>query len=218
VLADLKSLSLVETMVVSTGVAAYHFSLTHLALQYARDNLCDKTLVALSRQLTITSLDLYLDRLAAEMLGQLSPLASQLVRLALCVLDDDDAAVPQKVDPFLKLCTRLKHLTFSAEDTPSVIHLLLSLESWTLSYCEEAEVALILDVLDSKATAVSKLERLCIQPEYAPDAIEAVYEAQSWQRWPELEEVCRQKKIRLSVIWREEERGEPISTCPEPSY
>jgi hypothetical protein len=199
VLADLKSLSLVETMVVSTGVAAYHFSLTHLALQYARDNLCDKTLVALSRQLTITSLDLYLDRLAAEMLGQLSPLASQLVRLALCVLDDDDAAVPQKVDPFLKLCTRLKHLTFSAEDTPSVIHLLLSLESWTLTYCEEAEVASILDVLNSKATAVSKLQRLCIQLDDEGDVIHAIRKVQSWEGWTELEEVCRQKKIKLIV-------------------
>ena len=198
-LADLKSLSLVETMVVSTGVPAYHFSLTHLALQYARDNLCDKTLVALSRQLTITSLDLYLDRLAAEMLDQLSPLASQLVRLALCVLDDDDAAVPQIVDPFLKLCTRLKHLTFSAEDTPSVIHLLLSLESWTLTYCEEAEVASILDVLNSKATAVSKLQRLSLYSRYGEPLADTVREVQSWEGWTELEEVCRQTKIRLSV-------------------
>jgi hypothetical protein len=200
VLADLKSLRLESTNVESTDLPAYLFSLTHLVLHSTDyDSLSDETIVALSRQLTITSLDLYLDRLAAEMLGQLSPLASQLVRLALCVLDDDDAAVPQKVDPFLKLCTRLKHLTFPAEDTPSVIHLLLSLESWTLTYCEEAEVASILDVLNSKATAVSKLQRLCIQLDDEGDVIHAIRKVQSWEGWTELEEVCRQKKIKLIV-------------------
>jgi hypothetical protein len=210
-LADLKSLTLEETMVVSTSVSAYHFSLAHLALHCTdNDSLSDETIVALSRQVTITSLDLHLDESRVEMLVQLSPLAPQLVRLDLDMLDDDGAAVPRIVDPFLELCTRLKHLTFSDEYTLSVIHLPRLLESWTLTYCEEANVALTLDVLNSKATAVSKLERLCIQPKYAADVIDAVCEAQSWDGWSEVEEVCRQKKIRLSVgsFGSEEVQGE----------
>jgi hypothetical protein len=199
VLADLKSLSLGHTQVASTNNPAYHFSLTHLAVRYAEDDLCDETLAALSRQVSITSLYLYLDGSAVGILGQLSPLASQLVRLDLAMVGDDDAAVPQIVDPFLKRCTRLKHLTFWAEDTPSVIHLPRPLESWTSRYCDEAEVVSILDVLNSKATAVSKLERLCILPDDTSDVIEAVCEAQSWEGWQELEEVCQQKKIKLTL-------------------
>jgi hypothetical protein len=222
VLADLKSLSLVETMVVSTGVPAYHFSLTHLALQYARDDLCDKTLVALSRQLTITSLDLYLDGLAAEMLDQLSPLASQLVRLDLGMLDDDEAAVPRIVDPFLELCTRLKHLTFSAEYTPSVIYLPRLLQSWTLTSCQEADVALTLGVLNSKATAVSKLQRLTIHYNSRMRLAGTVRKVQSWDGWSELQEVCRQKKITLSVKARlssgSEAQGESMFPPDEPLY
>jgi hypothetical protein len=200
-------------MVASTELPAYHFALTHLALQYADEDLSDETLVALSRQLTITSLDLYLCRSAVEVLHHLLPLAPQLVRLHLDMLDDDDAAVPQIVDPFLKQCTRLKHLTFSAEYTPSTNHVPAPLKSWTLFECDEANVALILDVLNSKATAVSKLERLRIPLKEASDVIDAVCEARSCDGWVELEEVCRQKKIRLSVMWYGQERGEPISTC-----
>jgi hypothetical protein len=209
-LADLKSLRLEETMVVSTGVSAYHFSLTRLALHCTDyDSLSDETLVALSRQVSITSLDLYLDRSTVEVLHQLSPLAPQLVRLDLDMLDDDgEVAVPRMVDPFLKGCTRLKHLTSWASDYPSILHLPASLESWLLYPCGEAEVASILDVLNSKATAYSKLERLCIQLEDESDLDDAVCEAQSWDGWLELEEVCRQKKIRMSVKSRGEERGE----------
>jgi hypothetical protein len=193
-------LRLDETMVVSTGVPAYHYSLTHLVIKCPDyDDLCDETLAALSCQVSITSLYLYLDGSAAEMLGQLSPLASQLVRLDLGVVDDDEAAVPQIVDPFLKRCTRLKHLTFWAEDTPSVIHLLLSLESWTLTYCHEANIASILDVLDSKATAVSKLQRLTIHYDSGTRPSDAIRKVQMWEGWQELEEVCQQKKIKLTL-------------------
>jgi hypothetical protein len=214
VLADLKSLRLESTNVESTDLPAYLFSLTHLVLHSTDyDSLSDETIVALSRQLTITSLDLHLFGSAVKVLHYLAPFAPQLVRLHLDMLDNDDAAVPQIVDGFLELCTRLKHLTFWAEDTPSVIHVPLPLESWTLSYCKEAEVALILDVLNSKATAVSKLQRLTIHYDSGTPLSDAMRKVQMWEGWSELQEVCRKKKIRLSVMWYGEERGEPISTC-----
>jgi hypothetical protein len=182
---------------------AYHFALVHLTLVNYGDDLSEETLVALSRQVSITSLKLNLIGSEVAMLSDLFPLAHQLVRLELNLdkHDDDLFATERQVNLFLPQCIQLKHLTCYRGHIPSIFYLpgAGSLESWKVSGCQESSVAPIMDVLQSKARAISKLQRLSICPAGEDDVLDAVHEAQSWDGWTEIEEVCRQKKIKLSV-------------------
>jgi hypothetical protein len=192
---------------------AYRFALAHLTLDDGSNDVSDQTLIALSRQVSITSLKLDLTGSAVEMLDKLSPLASQLFRLELNVGDDadDQVAATRGADLFLQQSTQLKHLTFSADNVASVIHVLNQLESWTTTWCDESCVAPILDVLKSKAIVISKLQRLCIQPSENYTTLEAASKPQGWEGWLEIEEACRQKKIKLSVGIR---GSETVSASP----
>jgi hypothetical protein len=183
---------------------AYHFALIRLTLVDNGDDLSEETLVALSRQVSITSLRLNLFGSAVAMLSDLFPLAHQLVRLELNLDDDDDDdlfATERRVNLFLPQCIQLKHLTCYRGHIPSIFYLPRagSLESWKVSECEESSVAPILDVLQSKAMAISKLQRLSICLAGESDLHDAVRRAEGWEGWWEIEKVCRQKKIKLSV-------------------
>jgi hypothetical protein len=201
-------LELIETSVTSNQLPAYPFALVHLTLVDLADNLSDQTLVALSRQVSITSVELTLGRPAVRILHRLSSLAPQLVKLELDIHNDDEFATTRGVDLFLQQCTQLEHFTLAHYNTPSIIHLPSPLKSWTATRCDESCVAPILDVLKSKAIVISKLQRICIHPSHVVTAPEAAREAQSWDGWMEIEEVCRQNKIELRVI-----ASQPVSTC-----
>jgi hypothetical protein len=214
-------LELSETSVTSNQLPAYPFALVYLTLvdlaDDLADDLSDQTLVALSRQVSITSLKLDLIGSAVEMLGKLSPLASQLFRRELNIGDDadDQVAATRGADLFLQQCTQLEHFALANQNTPSIIHLPSPLKSWTATWCDESCVAPILDVLKSKAIVISKLQRLCIQPIEDYTTLEAASNPQGWEGWLEIEEVCRQKKIKLSLgrYGTEGEQGESISPC-----
>lgn len=212
VLADLKSLAFFSTSFNSPGLPSYPFALAHLCIQYSRNLPSDQTLLALGRQVSIASLQLSLHTNTIGVLDTLLPLASRLVRLDLTLWDLGKVAAAASVDPFLERCTQLKHLTSKGFIDSSIIQLTRSLESWTLPCYDPEDLVPILDVLNSKVAAISKLQCLRIHLQIASNVSAAVHEAQSWDGWAEIEEVCRRGKIRLSVEWRDEEQGEPMHT------
>jgi hypothetical protein len=207
-------LELRSTIITSTTLSTYPFALAHLIFACPPNDVSDQTLVALSRQISITSVELTLGRPAVRILHHLSSLAPQLVKLEFDIRNDGFATT-RGVNLFLQQCTQLEHFTLANQNTPSIIHLPSPLKSWTATCCHQWNLAVILDVLKSKAMAISKLQCIYIQPSDVNTTPGAVSLAQSWDGWTEIEEACRQKKIKLSVGIRgsEEEQGEYISTC-----
>jgi hypothetical protein len=210
-------LELRSTIITSTTLSTYPFALAHLIFAYPPNDVSDQTLVALSRQVSATSLELILSEPpTVRMLHHLSPLALRLVKLELDTrFADDQVAATRGADLFLQQCTQLEHFALANQNTPSIIHLPSPLKSWTATWCDESCVAPILDVLKSKAIVISKLQRLCIQPIEDYTTLEAASNPQGWEGWLEIEEVCRQKKIKLSLgrYGTEGEQGESISPC-----
>jgi hypothetical protein len=202
-------LELRSTIITSTTLSTYPFALAHLIFAYPPNDVSDQTLVALSRQVSATSLELILSEPpTVRMLHHLSPLALRLVKLELDTrFADDHVATTRGVDLFLQQCTQLEHFALANHNTPSIIHLPSPLKSWTATWCDESCVAPILDV--------PKLQRLCIQPIEDYTTLEAASNPQGWEGWLEIEEVCRQKKIKLSLgrYGTEGEQGESISPC-----
>lgn len=221
-LADLKSLSLERTEVYSEHIHTYPFSLTHLALGDDHDcYIPDEMLVALSCQVSITSLKLALAESTTRTLDMLSPLASRLVRLDLNAKCDKEEYNPvdsgeRAVNRFLERCTQLKHIALDADNTPSLVHLTNSLESWTVTSYRRCHITSHplegdFDVLYSSAAAVSTLQHLCLCVR-GHDIRDRGRLSVSWFGRKKIEEVCREKKIRLSLRLHdsEEEEGESI--------
>lgn len=95
-------------------------------------------------------------------------------------------------DGFVKHCTQLKHLTTYHAGHHSNSRLLVPLESWTESIDCEDDLLSVLDVLRSGSIAMSKLERLELE-------VEGVELVRSWEGWTELEDICRDRKIKLRI-------------------
>lgn len=188
------------------------FNLAHLSLWFPdtsppnyfdREPFLDHMLIALSRQVSITSLKVGLYNEKGGHLDLLLPLAPRLVEVEFVLHDSDETGwTARALEPFLERCTRLKHFTSNAPTIPSVIHVASPLESWTPSGCKKADLGPILDVLNSKKTGISKLQYLCIPESGMLSALLGIVEdeVETWDGWSELEEVCRKKKIELGVV------------------
>ena len=192
VLADLKVLHLHGVEYICQIPPELPFNLNVLKLVLGNHTSLD-LLHALSQQSSIRSLRLY--SRAPETFESLLPLAPRLLTL--------DAFGRTGLDVFLSNCTRLNALTVGNSSVPDVDRLPNSLHSLKVTFTRESDVAPILDLLNSKAIAVRGLERLTVHffdRKRVDDSEMAVLASvQVWHGWREVEEVCRQKKIKLLV-------------------
>lgn len=184
------------TILVMTKPSRFPFALKRLGINCRQGRLPENLLVSLSRQISITSLCVELGP-AVGILKQLSPLAPRLVWLLVDLVGFNQVEGARVVDGFFERCTQLKDLTLTGRYALSVIHLSSSLQSWTLVRSGWRSVAPLLDVFKSKAAAVSQLQNLIVQgPPTLSNPVE-VYR-KLWEGWAEIEEICRQQKIKLT--------------------
>jgi hypothetical protein len=190
-LADLKSLSLYYTVLTTGPVTlTLPFNLSILEIVSANDppESSFESLDAFSRQSSITSLAVSAYGFNhTRLMEQLAPLAPRLVTLKVTSHHN----YPGSRDEFLQLCTRLKHLESDNRAIGSIHHVVVPLASWTVSYPVISNIATILDALDSDCVAVSKLERLALNSHVRFVTLRGA------PRWTELEQRCREKKIKL---------------------
>jgi hypothetical protein len=178
-------------------ITSLPFDLTFLKLDCRFKSPSTELLDALSRQSSINSLTLaayYFD--PTSLLQRLSSLVPHLVTLQLSTGDTYGGAV----DAFLRRCAQLKHLTMYTDQMESINNVSIPLESWTISALEENDLETVLDILESKPVALSKLLCLRVLKFSQEETDEASLRvAKSWDRWIDVEEECQRRKIELVV-------------------
>lgn len=191
VLLALKTLEILEMYeIASPDVPQLSFHLTTLRLSYTRELSSFKLLDALSRQSSITSLDISgIPFHSPRILESLGALAPQLHTLNIGYKDESRSE-------FLKCCTHLHHLE-SAPVTDFVSQFPTSLVSWTLRGFERYHLNnLLVEVRDSNPIVIARLERIVLELSSGnhPRGLRGV------PGWPELEKWCREKKDELVVL------------------
>jgi hypothetical protein len=165
------------------------FRLVTLQLTYRCDPPSFQLLGALTYQLSIKSLTLSMDHFNPhQVIDHLTLLAPQLDTLKVMFTRN----YPHAADAFLRLCTRLKHLTVDSREVESPRRLVVPLVSWTLLQADPDEVDEIIDALNSGWVALSKLEWLIVRS-LSPSEIRRS------SRWSQLVQKCKEKNIGLMI-------------------
>lgn len=202
--------------------------MTTLVIQYTSPSIPPQILEAISRQHSITSLkfnlrDRHVDK-EVEFLRSMSPLASRLVSLDFDVSYDPRFAeldiLRQEVERFLRRCTSLKQFTGSSFHNEFLDDLISPLESWNCTSASHIFFASTSRILNSTSVAMQSLKCLRLHVDHSEWAeitvFDQVVETRKWERWSEVNEICREKKIKLTVRMDDEsdDEGESIATPP----
>lgn len=187
-LADLKTLRLYRTPSSSPSrpMHSLPFNLTTLVLQLQRTSSSFDLPDALTRQTSIHSLHIGVHDInySPRLFSSLAPLAPQLVTLHIA----SNPSRPQAAD-VVKHCSMLKDLT--VDDMSLVSHVVVPLASWTVRSVTPTEISKILDLLESASVSLGDLERLELHSN--------LWQVQYSPQWPQLEQRCREGKIKLVV-------------------
>jgi hypothetical protein len=132
----------------------------------------------------------------ASTLSRLSNLARNILYLSLSL--DISGASKSVSHDFLRSCTELYSLTLPAGALESCEHVSIPLRQLSLNGCQPPHVTALLGILSSKDTvAISRLEHLVVQIKTVE--IITVETVRTWDRWSEVENVCKERKIKLRL-------------------